>query len=229
MGHASCMHSRTCIPAVIWHTHNGQHAADTIYLVRVLPGIPTCKQRTFHNANFTTKEHRKTAVLQFQWSHNTLRGIVYCTSQLWYTQCNDTRWCNSGTYMYDCDIRAGRKRSKIEISMLTISIKDRDRRRIFPIFDPDNRGEDGSLRRRSRSPTLIPVQFIVKWKKRQLWERKDFVETDFCKLRGILRSRVLLILLGVLCNLIKNVSPCWGGQNLTAVELSECTGINLWL
>ena len=30
-----------------------------------------------------------------------------------------------------------------------------------------------------------------------------------------------------LCDLIKNASPCWGGQNLTAVELSEC--INMWL
>ena len=56
-------------------------------------------------------------------------------------------------------------------------------------------------------------------------EIEDFVEPHICKLRGILRSRVLR----VLCALIKNVinSPYWGGQNLTAVELSEC--INLWL
>ena len=44
---------------------------------------------------------------------------------------------------------------------------------------------------------------------------EDFIETHYCKLRGILRSLVLR----VLCDLIKNVSPYEGGQNLTAVEL----------
>ena len=43
-------------------------------------------------------------------------------------------------------------------------------------------------------------------------EIEDFIETHLCKLRGIFRSRVLR----VLCNLIENVSPHWGGQNLTA-------------
>ena len=40
-------------------------------------------------------------------------------------------------------------------------------------------------------------------------EIEDFVETHLCKLRGILRSRVLR----VLCNLIKNVSPYWGTKS----------------
>ena len=47
---------------------------------------------------------------------------------------------------------------------------------------------------------------------------EDFVEAHLCKLRDIVPSRVLR----VLCDLIKNVSPYRGGQNLTAVELNEC-------
>ena len=67
------------------------------------------------------------------------------------------------------------------------------------------------------------ITFYKMWKKTVSCEIEDFVETHVCKLRGILRSRVLR----VLCDLIKNASPCWGGQNLTAVQLSEC--INMWL
>ena len=50
-------------------------------------------------------------------------------------------------------------------------------------------------------------------------EIEDFVGTHLCKLCGILRSCVLR----VLCDLIKDVSPYYGEQQLTAVELSECT------
>ena len=57
--------------------------------------------------------------------------------------------------------------------------------------------------------------YIMKWKNFSC-EIDDFVETRLCMLRGILRSRVLR----VLCDLIKTVSPCWGGRNRTAVELS---------
>ena len=44
-------------------------------------------------------------------------------------------------------------------------------------------------------------------------EIEDIVETYLSKLRGILWSRVLR----VLCDLIKNVRPYWGGQNLIAI------------
>ena len=54
-------------------------------------------------------------------------------------------------------------------------------------------------------------------KKRQQVRSRISSKLNLCKLRGILRSRVLR----VLCDLIKNVSPYLGGQNLTAVELSE--------
>ena len=57
------------------------------------------------------------------------------------------------------------------------------------------------------------ITFYKMWKKTVSCEIEDFVETHVCKLRGILRSRVLR----VLCDLIKNVtgSPYWGGQNRT--------------
>ena len=60
-------------------------------------------------------------------------------------------------------------------------------------------------------------KYITKWKNVSC-EIANFDDPHLCELRGALRSRVLR----VLCNLIKNVSPHWGGQNLTAVELSEC-------
>ena len=57
-------------------------------------------------------------------------------------------------------------------------------------------------------------------------EIEDFVETHLCKLRGILRSRVLR----VLCDFIKDVtSPHLGEQNLTAQELSECTRVHMYV
>ena len=68
------------------------------------------------------------------------------------------------------------------------------------------------------------ASYIIKWKKVSC-AIEDFVETHHCKLRGILRSRVPR----VLRDLIKNVCPYWGGQNLTAVELSECTNMWLWI
>ena len=49
--------------------------------------------------------------------------------------------------------------------------------------------------------------YIIKWRNVSR-EIEHFVETHLCKLRGILRSRVLR----VLCDLIKNVSPYWGGK-----------------
>ena len=64
---------------------------------------------------------------------------------------------------------------------------------------------------------LTTVRHKPLQKKETSAEIEDFVETHLCKLRGILRSRVLR----VLCDLIKNVNPYWGGGNLTAVELSE--------
>ena len=54
-------------------------------------------------------------------------------------------------------------------------------------------------------------------------EIEDFVEAHVCKLREMLRSRVLR----VWRDLIKDVSPHWGEPNLTAEEPSECT--NMWL
>ena len=60
--------------------------------------------------------------------------------------------------------------------------------------------------------------------KRQLWDR-GFRRTHPCKLRGTLRLCVLRILL----NLVKSISPHWGGQNLTAVERSKCINLLLWI
>ena len=56
-------------------------------------------------------------------------------------------------------------------------------------------------------------------------EIEDLIETHICKLRRIRRSRVLR----VLCDLINNFSPYGGGQYLTAVELSECIYMRLWI
>ena len=66
--------------------------------------------------------------------------------------------------------------------------------------------------------TIIYFEHYYKTKQNVSCEIDDFVET-LCQLCRILRSRVL----GVLCDLIKDVSPYWGEQNLTAVELSERT------
>ena len=72
----------------------------------------------------------------------------------------------------------------------------------------------------------FPVYYYSTWtlllrlkQKNVSCEIEDFVSTHLWKLCGILRSRVLR----VSCDLIKDVSPYWGEQNLKAVELSECT------
>ena len=68
----------------------------------------------------------------------------------------------------------------------------------------------------------LSVWYITKWKKRQLWDR-GFRRNSSLQAAwdtSIARDTGLL-------NLVKNISPYWGGQNLTAVELSEC--VNLWL
>ena len=52
---------------------------------------------------------------------------------------------------------------------------------------------------------------------------EDFVETHLCKSRGILRSRVLRVYVTSSRLLFLTEEE----QNLTAVELSECT--NMWL
>ena len=58
--------------------------------------------------------------------------------------------------------------------------------------------------------TTTEEHYIIRLKKRQLWDRGFRL-----KLGGILWSRVLR----VLCDLMKDVSPYWGEQNLIAVEL----------
>ena len=54
----------------------------------------------------------------------------------------------------------------------------------------------------TRTAVVVCCTHIAQWKNVS-YEIEDFVETHLCKLRGILRSRVLR----VLCDLIKNVSP----------------------
>ena len=56
-------------------------------------------------------------------------------------------------------------------------------------------------------------------------DAEDFVGNHLCKLRGIIRSSVNR----VLCDLIKDISPYYGEQNLTALELSVCRNMWLWI
>ena len=145
-------------------THNAQYAADTVYPMRVLPpGILTYKQRTFHYAHFATKSNTDSSQCCSPSDHTSRCAALYIAHCSYDTHnaaiLGDVTAELANATSYDCVIRAGRKRSKIEIMILAISIKGRDRRRIFQIFDPDNRGEDRSLRRRSRSrsPTLVHI------------------------------------------------------------------------
>ena len=113
LGHSSCMHSRACIPAVIWHTltTNGQHAADTVHPIQVLPpGSLTYKQRTFHCANFATEEqHRQQCCSPSD--HTTHCAALY-TVRCSYDRSRQSGWRSifakaifmsiSNTDMYNC-------------------------------------------------------------------------------------------------------------------------------
>ena len=150
-------------------THDGQHAADTVYVPHTSilpPGILAYKQRVLHCANFATEEQQRQHYLFSPRDHTTQHAalrIAHCAAMIHTSRYNATILGDvaaevANATSYDRVIRAVRKRSKIdiEIAILAISIKDRHRRRIFPIFDADNRGEDRYLlrRSRSRSPTL---------------------------------------------------------------------------
>ena len=71
-------------------------------------------------------------------------------------------------------------------------------------------------------PGINPVYYL---KKNDSCEIEYFIATNLCQLREILRSRVRRIL----CDLLKNVSPYCRGQDLTAVGLSECIKMWLWI
>ena len=178
-------------------THNAQYAADTVYPMRVLPpGILTYKQRTFHYAHFATKSNTDSSQCCSPSDHTSRCAALYIAHCSYDTHnatiLGDVTAELTYATTYDCIVQEGRKRSKIEIeiAMLAISINDRDRRRFFPIFDPDNQGEDRSLRRRSRSrsPTLkytMRETFFNKKLKTTAVSPADWmVETELCKLRG---------------------------------------------
>ena len=162
----ACTASRICIPDVTWlirhKTDNMQHTRYIRTAYEYCHQVSWHSSSVLHYVNFETKQqHRQQCCSPSD--HTTQCATIYianCSYDTYNaTMLGDVKPELANATTYDCVIRAGRKRSKIEIeiAILAISIKDRDRRRIFPIFDPDNRGEDRSLWRRSRSRSPTPV------------------------------------------------------------------------
>ena len=83
------------------HSHNGHHAADTVYPIRELPpGLLAYKQRTLHYAIFATKEQTQTAVLcPSEHTRQSTALTVYCTLQLFYMHLEFAVRCVAGCVM----------------------------------------------------------------------------------------------------------------------------------
>ena len=129
------MHSRTCMPPKL-----GQHAADTVYPIRVLlpPGILAYKQRVLHYSNFAALKSNtgSSAVVQASTQHSSARycelhiAVMIPTTQRCAVLYQRNLQAQQPTT--NCVIRAGKKRRFQGIMRRRYSseeekIEDRDR------------------------------------------------------------------------------------------------------
>ena len=146
LGDASCMHSRTRIPAVTWLTLTQRttccrHGITHRSTASRYPAIQAAYSTTLTSQLKSSTD--SSAVAPAITQHLARHCILHIAATIHNaTIPGDVTAELANATTYDCVIRAGRKRSKIEIeiAILTISIKDRDRRRIFLILTIQNIG-----------------------------------------------------------------------------------------
>ena len=129
-GFGACVvHSRSCIPAVIWLTTQwttcSRQGIYTPYEYCLQVSWHTRQSSVLHYANFPTKEQQRQQSALFSPSdHTTQRAALYilhahCAAMIHLIQCNDTRLCSSGT--------CKRNNLRLRYSNGEGNIEDRDR------------------------------------------------------------------------------------------------------